>query len=87
MIRASQTGFYNHPVLKTPNLDAMAEMEFDLTGSTQLHQSASTRASILTEEVMTNRCTDHGYALRNQENIGNGLQKQGMLQVILGNGI
>ena len=64
-----QTGYYNHPILKTPNLDAMASngLRFD-----QFYAAAPvcspTRASVLTGR--TNRRTgveSHGYALRLQE--------------------
>lgn len=64
-----QTGYYDHPVLKTPNLDAMAEngLRFE-----RFYAAAPvcspTRASILTGR--TNDRTgvmDHGYALRKQE--------------------
>ena len=64
-----QTGYYDHPVLKTPNLDAMAEngLRFE-----RFYAAAPvcspTRASILTGR--TNNRTgvmDHGYALRKQE--------------------
>ena len=64
-----ETGYYNHPVLKTPNLDAMANngIRFD-----RFYASAPvcspTRASVL-----TGRSNDrtgvyqHGFALRTQE--------------------
>jgi arylsulfatase A-like enzyme len=64
-----QTGYYNHPVLKTPNLDAMAKngLRFD-----RFYAGAPvcspTRASVL-----TGRCNDrtgvpsHGHSLRRQE--------------------
>ncbi len=64
-----QTGYYNHPALKTPNLDAMAAngLRFD-----RFYAGAPvcspTRASVL-----TGRCNDrsgvpsHGHALRLQE--------------------
>ena len=64
-----QTGYYDHPVLETPNLDAMAEngLRFE-----RFYAAAPvcspTRASILTGR--TNDRTgvmDHGYALRKQE--------------------
>ena len=64
-----QTGYYDHPVLQTPNLDAMAKngLRFD-----RFYASAPvcspTRASVLTGR--TNDRTgvlDHGYALRKQE--------------------
>ena len=65
----SQTGYYNHPLLKTPNLDAMAAagLRFD-----RFYAGAPvcspTRAT-----VMTGRTNDrtgvqnHGYGLRTQE--------------------
>jgi arylsulfatase A-like enzyme len=64
-----QTGYYNHPVLKTPNLDAMAAsgLRFDRFYAGAPNCSP-TRAS-----VMTGRSNDrtgvenHGYALRRQE--------------------
>lgn len=64
-----QTGYYNHPVLKTPNLDAMAEngLRFD-----RFYAGAPvcspTRATVLTGRS-NNRCgvETHGYALRLQE--------------------
>ncbi len=64
-----QTGYYQHPVLKTPHLDAMAEagLRFD-----RFYAAAPvcspTRASVLTGR--TNRRTgveSHGYPLRRQE--------------------
>lgn len=64
-----QTGYYNHPVLQTPNLDEMAAagLRFD-----RFYAGAPvcspTRASVLTGR--TNRRTgveSHGYALRRQE--------------------
>jgi arylsulfatase A-like enzyme len=75
-----QTGYYDHPVLETPNLDTMAEngLRFD-----RFYAAAPvcspTRASILTGR--TNDRTgviDHGYALRKQEKtIAVALQKVG----------
>ncbi len=64
-----QTGYYRHPVLKTPNLDAMAAngLRFDRFYAGAPNCSP-TRAS-----VMTGRSNDrtgvlnHGYALRRQE--------------------
>lgn len=64
-----QTGYYNHPVLKTPNLDAMAAngLRFDRFYAGAPNCSP-TRASI-----MTGRSNDrtgvenHGYGLRKQE--------------------
>ena len=64
-----QTGYYNHPVLRTPNLDAMAAngLRFD-----RFYAAAPvcspTRASVLTGRT-PNRTgvLTHGYALRRQE--------------------
>ncbi len=64
-----QTGYYNHPVLKTPNLDAMAAngLRFD-----RFYAGAPvcspTRATVLTGRS-NDRCgvKSHGYALRLQE--------------------
>ena len=64
-----QTGYYNHPVLKTPNLDAMAAngLRFD-----RFYAGASncspTRATVMTGR--TNERTGvvtHGYPMRPQE--------------------
>ncbi|WP_339742778.1 sulfatase-like hydrolase/transferase [uncultured Rubinisphaera sp.] len=64
-----QTGYYNHPVLKTPNLDAMAAngLRFD-----RFYAGAPvcspTRASVLTgRSNMRTGVESHGYALRLQE--------------------
>ncbi len=64
-----QTGYYNHPVLKTPNLDAMAEngLRFD-----RFYAGAPvcspTRASVLTGRTNDRTGVEsHGYALRRQE--------------------
>lgn len=75
-----QTGYYNHPVLKTPNLDAMARngLRFD-----RFYAAAPvcspTRASVLTGR--TNNRTgvpSHGYALRLQEKtLPRAMQKAG----------
>ena len=75
-----QTSYYDHPILKTPNLDTMAKngLRFD-----RFYAAAPvcspTRASILTGR--TNDRTgviDHGYALRKQEKtIAVALQKAG----------
>lgn len=75
-----ETGYCNHPVLKTPNLDAMAEngLRFD-----RFYAGAPvcspTRASVL-----TGRCNErtgvlsHGYALHLQERtIAQAMQKAG----------
>ncbi len=64
-----QTGYYNHPILKTPNLDAMAAngLRFD-----RFYAGAPvcspTRATVLTGRS-NDRCgvQAHGYALRLQE--------------------
>lgn len=75
-----QTGYYNHPVLKTPNLDDMAKngIRFD-----RFYASAPvcspTRASVLTgrSNDRTGVLT-HGYALRTQEKtIAQALKKAG----------
>ena len=64
-----QTGYYDHPVLKTPNLDAMAEngLRFDrfYAGAPQC---SPTRASVLTGR--NNDRTGvfyHGYPLNKNE--------------------
>ena len=64
-----QTGYYNHPVLKTPNLDSMAThgLRFDRFYAGAPNCSP-TRATIMTGR--TNRRTgvdNHGFALRRQE--------------------
>ena len=64
-----QTGYYNHPVLKTPNLDAMAAngLRFDrfYAGGPVC---SPTRASVLTGRTHDRTGVfDHGYALRDQE--------------------
>lgn len=64
-----ETGYYDHPVLKTPNLDAMAAagLRFD-----RFYAGAPvcspTRASVLTgRSNMRTGVNSHGYALRRQE--------------------
>ncbi|MFO7905499.1 MAG: sulfatase-like hydrolase/transferase [Pirellulaceae bacterium] len=64
-----QTGYYDHPVLETPNLDAMAAggLRFD-----RFYAGAPvcspTRASVLTgRSNMRTGVNSHGYALRRQE--------------------
>ena len=64
-----QTGYYHHPVLKTPNIDAMAEhgLRFD-----RFYAGAPvcspTRASVLTGRSNDRTgVPSHGYALRLQE--------------------
>ena len=64
-----QTGYYNHPVLKTPNLDAMAVngLRFDrfYAGGPVC---SPTRATVLTGRTHDRTGVfDHGYALRDQE--------------------
>jgi arylsulfatase len=75
-----QTGYYDHPVLKTPNLDAMAEagLRFD-----RFYAGAPvcspTRASVLTgRSNMRTGVESHGFALRLQEKtLAQALQKAG----------
>jgi len=64
-----QTGYYNHPILKTPNLDRMASngIRFD-----QFYAGgpvcSPTRATVLTGRTHDRTGVfDHGYALRKQE--------------------
>ena len=64
-----QTGYYNHPVLKTPHLDAMAKagLRFDrfYAGGPVC---SPTRATVLTGRTHDRTGVfDHGYALRKQE--------------------
>ncbi len=83
----AQTGYYHHPVLKTPNLDAMATagLRFDhfYAGAPNC---SPTRAT-----VMTGRSNDrggvqnHGYALRRQEKtIAQALRAAGYLTAHFG---
>ena len=75
-----QTGYYNHPLLDTPNLDAMAKngIRFD-----RFYAGAPvcspTRASVLTGRSNDRTGVfNHGYALRNQEKtITQALKKNG----------
>ncbi len=64
-----QTGYYNHPVLKTPHLDAMAAagLRFDRFYAGAFTCSP-TRATVMTGRS-NDRCgvEEHGYALRLQE--------------------
>ena len=75
-----QTSYYNHPVLKTPNLDAMASagLRFDRFYAGAPNCSP-TRATVLTGR--TNDRTgveNHGFALRRQERtIGRALDEDG----------
>ncbi|NOR74320.1 MAG: sulfatase-like hydrolase/transferase, partial [Draconibacterium sp.] len=66
-----QTGYYNHPILKTPNLDEMAEngLRFD-----RFYAGAPvcspTRASVLTGRACHRTGVfQHGYPLRKQEKV------------------
>ena len=66
-----QTGYYNHPILKTPNLDKMAEngLRFD-----RFYAGAPvcspTRASVLTGRACHRTGVfQHGYPLRKQEKV------------------
>ncbi len=64
-----QTGYFNHPVLKTPNLDAMAASGLRLD---RFYAGAPvcspTRATVLTGRTnMRTGVESHGYALRQQE--------------------
>ncbi len=66
-----ETGYYHHPVLKTPNLDKMAEngLRFD-----RFYAGAPvcspTRASIMTgRSCVRSGVPSHGYALRKQEKV------------------
>lgn len=64
-----QTGYYHHPVLKTPNLDAMAAAGLRL----DRFYAGAPNCSPTRATVMTGRSNDragvenHGYALRRQE--------------------
>ena len=75
-----QTGYYNHPVLKTPNLDAMAAngLRFDrfYAGGPVC---SPTRASVLTGRTHDRTGVySHGYALRDQERtVAQALRKAG----------
>lgn len=64
-----QTGYYNHPVLKTPHLDAMAAhgLRFDRYYAAA-PVCSPTRASVLTgRSNMRTGVESHGHALRLQE--------------------
>lgn len=75
-----ETGYYQHPVLKTPNLDAMADagLRFD-----RFYAGAPvcspTRASVLTgRSNLRTGVESHGYALHRQETtLAQGLQAAG----------
>jgi arylsulfatase A-like enzyme len=64
-----QTGYYNHPVLKTPHLDAMAANGLRLDRFYAGAPNCSpTRASVLTGRSNDRTgVRNHGYALRRQE--------------------
>ena len=75
-----QTGYYNHPILKTPNLDAMAKNGIRLDRFyAGAPQCSPTRASVLTGR--NNDRTGvfyHGYTLnRNEKTIAQVLKKAG----------
>lgn len=75
-----QTGYYNHPVLKTPNLDAMAAngLRFDRFYAAA-PSCSPTRASVLTgRNANRTGARSHGSALR--------LQEKTVAQALLGNG-
>lgn len=75
-----QTSYYNHPVLKTPHLDAMAKngLRFDrfYAGGPVC---SPTRATVLTGRTHNRTGVfSHGYALRHQENtLSNALRMAG----------
>jgi len=75
-----QTGYYNNPVLKTPNLDAMAAngLRFDRYYAAA-PVCSPTRASVLTGRTnLRTGVLSHGYALRRQEKtIAQALQHAG----------
>lgn len=64
-----QTGYQNHPILKTPNLDAMADAGLRFNRFYAAAPVCSpTRASVLTGRTnMRTGVESHGYALRLQE--------------------
>lgn len=75
-----QMGYYKHPYLKTPNLDAMAAngLRFDRFYAANAVCSP-TRASVLTGRIpQRTGVIDHGFRLRHQEKtLGEALQKAG----------
>lgn len=75
-----QTGYYNNPVLKTPNLDRMAAngLRFDRYYAAA-PVCSPTRASVLTGRTnLRTGVLSHGYALRRQEKtIAMALKKAG----------
>ena len=64
-----QTSYNNHPILKTPNLDAMADGGLRFNRFYAAAPVCSpTRASVLTGRTnMRTGVESHGYALRKQE--------------------
>ncbi len=64
-----QTGYYNHPLLKTPNLDAMAANGLRLDRFYAASPVCSpTRASVFTgRSPLRTGVIEHGYSLRVQE--------------------
>ncbi len=75
-----QTGYYNHPILKTPNLDVMASagLRFDRFYAAG-PVCSPTRASVLTGRTHDRTgVLSHGFALHRQERtIGAALKKAG----------
>ena len=75
-----QTGYYNHPILKTPNLDAMAAsgLRFDRFYAAG-PVCSPTRASVLTGRTHDRTgVLAHGYALHRQERtIARAMQQAG----------
>ena len=84
-----QTGYYNHPVLKTPNLDAMAAagLRFDRFYAGAPNCSP-TRATVLTGRTHDRTGVEnHGFALRRQERtIARALSEVGYATGHFGNG-
>ena len=82
-----QTGYYNHPVLKTPHLDAMAAngLRFDRFYAGAPNCSP-TRATVLTGRSNDRAgVQNHGFALRRQEKtIAQALQKAGYVTAHFG---
>jgi arylsulfatase A-like enzyme len=75
-----QTGYYNHPILKTPNLDAMAAAGLRMDRFYAAGPVCSpTRASVLTGRTHNRTgVLSHGYALHRQERtISRAMQKAG----------
>jgi arylsulfatase A-like enzyme len=75
-----QTGYYNHPILKTPNLDAMAAAGLRMDRFYAAGPVCSpTRDSVLTGRTHNRTGVQtHGYALHRQERtIAQAMQKAG----------